>query len=1024
VTQRREPGRPDLVDDLNLDDTIPGNSKSTGSGSGRRKNRPNSTTGSRRALIEEPELPAKARAKPRGTSAVARGTSKTRASSKLGMRRVEDEAPKPAKASDSPSAQPARGRRGSQVALPAAEQIPAAVFGAPGGDRPRREAPARLPTSALIPVPLDLSVPELLPNPGEDPQERTIDLDLALYTSADADPVEHEAPAAPSRSEAKKERVPELRLPTSAMMLRLPSSALLGADEEEQEQQSPLEPLAEQQDEVSREAFAQIRLPSMPRANPLQPSASKPSTAGVPFQIVGKWRKPIPAKEVATWVSLFVRAVRGTRLYAENNAVLRDYVNQTASLISELLARAYEISLTVRDEAILYEGEEVLADDGKPDALPHLLYENSLRRLTFVEGFSKDELLSLLSALCLDYSDPRHLGEDMVSALWRLDLPHLRYASSNLLNSAAWAAKARGSDKTKGMDFERAERKVNDIIAMLPAHATMPNPSELAAVLELTPKEVSALEAVKRAQGDGFDILETAALLNQKSLGDAPLARFAAELEAKDARIELGVRLFDELVAMLLESSTPLDRVDKSPSLGVLVQLVDAQIAAEHFHEVTGLVRRFKAAAASEGAARSKLANLGRVLLPVLGTAERIGKAMVALNKAPPAPAPAPAPEPLEFLTALGRDAVLGMIEQLELLDRTAHRRTVSELILQHGTPDSALLLSRLAKAKKWTAAADLLALARPLPPVASLPIVQRAAKHADPRVRIAAIAFVQVLPPGPADTVVAQRILDPELDVRVAALHAARQRRSKDAVQALETAITRDDFHQKQALELKLLLATYAALAPSRAITVLAGILHPGVFGRKTELEAQIAAAEALGQIGTPAAKDELARGAKSSKQRLRDACRAAIEASNAAAASEAEASGGATPASSATAPAGRQLAPSVPSLPAIPGVRGRIVKLGNSDTPPPSGAASPAGPSRSRYAAPSSDDAETVDPADVVDFEELPDQEATRILAPSPSRSALPAKAAPPTRGGGAKPPPRAKSRSRSKAGRKEPR
>jgi HEAT repeat protein len=232
---------------------------------------------------------------------------------------------------------------------------------------------------------------------------------------------------------------------------------------------------------------------------------------------------------------------------------------------------------------------------------------------------------------------------------------------------------------------------------------------------------------------------------------------------------------------------------------------------------------------------------------------------------------------PLALLAALGQWAVPVLLELLEDIDRTAHRRLICDLIAQHGMPDPQLLLNRLAATKKWVVACDLLHLSRRLHPSSALPIALRASKHADPRVRIQALATVANHPPGQADGLIVQRLFDADRDVRMEAARSARTRRSPPAAQALETLLSREDLGARDALELKLLFACYAEIAGARAIPLLVAAMSSGVF-KRPNIEVQVAAAEALGRIEDARAREELTKAMRSSSRRVREACRAAL--------------------------------------------------------------------------------------------------------------------------------------------------
>jgi HEAT repeat protein len=399
---------------------------------------------------------------------------------------------------------------------------------------------------------------------------------------------------------------------------------------------------------------------------------------------------------------------------------------------------------------------------------------------------------------------------------------------------------------------------------------------EIAQALSIGPRDRPALEALRSAYGDGFDLFSTAGRLLEGSVSNQAIASFLADLTRQDSRLFLTARLFDRLMERLLSEGM----TEGSPTLPLLVQLYDALLAAEEFADLARLVDLLRRQDAPGG--RADLAAIARALLPIFSAKGRVARVLVAINRSGQSNLPGgatggPVDAPLALLAALGPSAVPVLLELLEDVDRTAHRRMICDLIAQNGLPDPQLLLQRVAAAKKWLVACDLLQLSRRLHPSSALPIALRASRHADPRVRIQALAAVQTHPPGQADSLIAQRLFDADRDVRMEAARSARARRSPPAVQALETLLAREDLGARDALELKLLFACYAEVAGSRAIQLLVGAMSSGVF-KRPNIEVQVAAAEALGTIDDPRARDELTKAMRGSSRRLKEACRAAL--------------------------------------------------------------------------------------------------------------------------------------------------
>ncbi len=98
--------------------------------------------------------------------------------------------------------------------------------------------------------------------------------------------------------------------------------------------------------------------------------------------------------------------------------------------LRELLDSLWEIDLTVEPTAFLYEGSAVYVEANLLKSLPHALFEDGLRRLTFRRGLTQaefDDFLGLLRRAAL--LPPEE--SDIVSLLWERDFANIGYADSD-----------------------------------------------------------------------------------------------------------------------------------------------------------------------------------------------------------------------------------------------------------------------------------------------------------------------------------------------------------------------------------------------------------------------------------------------------------------------------------------------------------------------------------------------------------------------------------------------------------------
>src|SRR5205823_10570633 len=139
-----------------------------------------------------------------------------------------------------------------------------------------------------------------------------------------------------------------------------------------------------------------------------------------------------------------------------------------------------------------------------------------------------------------------------------------------------------------------------------------------------------------------------------------------------------------------------------------------------------------------------------------------------------------------------------------------------------------AILLEKMNGAK-WFVARDILSIAAKLPPEHLSQLIAVALKHEHPKVREHAVGLLRGYSRGMADRLVTERLLDEDLDVRIAAIRTAAARKSPDAKPAIEAVLAADDMGEREPRELRLLMAAYASIAGVDAIPALERVLVPG---------------------------------------------------------------------------------------------------------------------------------------------------------------------------------------------------
>ncbi len=572
---------------------------------------------------------------------------------------------------------------------------------------------------------------------------------------------------------------------------------------------------------------------------------------------------------VQQWLTSVQKALKGLRVYAENNEMFRRFIGTATEDMVRMHSLEAEIVLTIREDRLYHGRDEVHSNPDREEGIPYVLYRNGFRRLTFVQGFDSAELIDFLKALTTDFGSVDHAGEDLCTVLWRLQLPHLRYFT---LDTLAFT-KVGGSVQEQQREAEEVNRlqgEIDDLVAQIyTAHNADVTDDELVAGVSINREDLEALEQIQLETEEDLAILDHVterAIAHVSEGARAELIRSVAE-ETND---DLVTRLIDILVSVLYREDSA---QESAPTIELLQQLFESLLMGFRFKHAHRLVSKVREAA--EASEDLKTLHISRLLLRVFASKPRVDQVVGAFNEASQGTNPT---EIADFLRALGPAASNHIVGSLDNVTAPAHRRLLCDLIAEGAVPPAPVLHEAMKKAK-WFVTVDLLGLLPQHDWKQQAMVLSDTVRHEHPKVRARSIQLLRNFPRGTADDLLADACLDPEPDVRLMAYRLGAGRGSEKVREAVGQILRSEDFWDLDPRELKTMMAAYAALASSAAVPVLEQILNPGFFARSRMTDGQVAAAAALAMISSPEAIEALNRGARTLNTKVRDACRRALD-------------------------------------------------------------------------------------------------------------------------------------------------
>ena len=144
---------------------------------------------------------------------------------------------------------------------------------------------------------------------------------------------------------------------------------------------------------------------------------------------------------IQVWLLGLVKTIRASRLYTENSELRQRFAHESLQMLEHILAEFEELTLFVREDRLVFQGEDVLIQPDRQEGLPFVLYRNAFRRITFRPGWTYEQLMLFLLVLNREMVE-RDPTIDMVSQLWNLALPNLSYVTIDSVLSASNTATA------------------------------------------------------------------------------------------------------------------------------------------------------------------------------------------------------------------------------------------------------------------------------------------------------------------------------------------------------------------------------------------------------------------------------------------------------------------------------------------------------------------------------------------------------------------------------------------------------
>ena len=131
--------------------------------------------------------------------------------------------------------------------------------------------------------------------------------------------------------------------------------------------------------------------------------------------------------DVKSFVASFVMALKNYALYPENHSISQKSLSTTKECLEEYLAGHELLRLNIEEGKLLFQGEIVHQDKPDEPFLTTPLFRDGIQWFEFREGLDIEELNTFLNLLTKHRAVKEEAEDDLSTALWEADLPHLNY---------------------------------------------------------------------------------------------------------------------------------------------------------------------------------------------------------------------------------------------------------------------------------------------------------------------------------------------------------------------------------------------------------------------------------------------------------------------------------------------------------------------------------------------------------------------------------------------------------------------
>lgn len=511
--------------------------------------------------------------------------------------------------------------------------------------------------------------------------------------------------------------------------------------------------------------------------------------------------------EVKDLIVSFVKMKRAQRIYLPNNEILQKLHIELVHKFKKFFISEEKLSLMVTPTDLFYEKQLVYSNPDRAESLAFQLYSNGINNLVFYRGVEDRELFDLISILNIDMLDEDSLEDDIVTLMWSREFNFIEYSIRD--------------------DYYLPAQQGNDIFEFINKKEISEQGNERSD-LEFDPEEFEPPPVIPH---------------NEVALTDEEIENIRAEIEYEDENA-LQIGMLDVLLELLFQER---DQEEQARLSMIIEKFLMALFYEGNLRILNALLMRFNEHINGVFSSSDIIRALYEKIISLLSNGENISELINMLNST----YHQGLNDVLLFLSNLRKDIVPLLLNKLVDLKHIAYRRVFCEAIAQNGYDYVDMIGSRLNSSSEPIIKDIIYILGKVKNPKA-LDYLYKAMKFPSRELRLEAVSSIGRYREENSEKYLVEALLDPDLDVRTAALRNIVAHGSYQTVNSLINFIGTEGFMNKSQQEKKRFFMALAKLAGP----ALVGFLEDVIINRKypsiqIENEMKISAIAALEMIG-----------------------------------------------------------------------------------------------------------------------------------------------------------------------------